>query len=88
MSAVTPHPVHGDIIHFFDGDSPDPKVRTAIVLATVVSEIPETYDVIYLPRMGELAVHMFTARNSETFPLVGHISREGMQLLLDPRQWS
>lgn len=81
MSTVTPHPVHGEIIHFFNDRSS--KVEQAIVLATVVGEIPDTYDVIYLPMHDGLQSRMFTARNSDTFPLIGHITREGMHHLMD-----
>lgn len=81
---TTAHPVHGDIIHFFDGGRSDPKVRGAIVLATVVSDLPDTYDVVYLPMHEEHQTRIFTARNSDTYPLVGHINREGMHLLLSP----
>lgn len=88
MTTQTSHPVHGDIIHFFDGESADPKVRSALVLSTVVGETLGTYDVVYLPMHDGMTPRMFTARHTDTFPHVGHINREGMHLLLDPKQWA
>lgn len=83
MSTVTPRPVHGDIIHFFNDRSS--KVEQATVLSTVVSEIPGTYDVIYIPTFGGLTPRTFLALDSDTFPLLAHFNREAMQLILDPR---